>query len=577
MKITSPAVLTLFLLNLLLAFPLLADISGTVVDGGGSPIAGATVILQATLNSPIATTAGDGTFTLVLPDPGAVKLGIAVEYDPDAATNWATDAVDATNPSTGVTITLEEIPSVTDINYDPPGVSTCGTCHSDIVTEWSDSVHSTAAEDFWVRDLYSGDGSPGGGEGYVFLDTHDPDDTGTCATCHAPMADAFDPGNVFLNDAYDSGDPAALDGVSCLACHQLHRVDGDPNAIHTLGNSQYRFPDGSVPTERYVWGPLADVENRFMRANYAPHFKSSRLCGSCHQYLAPIGQTTYEEWLESPFSVPGPSFQTCQDCHMPPPDEDGTICNFGPPPVRPGEQRRSHAFVGSTPQTLADNIDLAVDLTQTPGEIRVRASVTNFGAGHDFPTGVSIRNALLVVSARVNGAAMTQIDGPRVPVWADDDVPGKQPGDYAGEPGTGYAKILEGRINGQGDLISPVLFVDAERVRTKTTIASGTTDVSDLVFQIPSDAQIGDPLQIEARLIYRRATRALYVTKGWTTTPQGGPIEIDVATQTLDVTLQVPADPLAIPVLHPVGLALMTALLALSMLVIYRRKQETRS
>ncbi|MCG8455046.1 MAG: hypothetical protein MI919_02115, partial [Holophagales bacterium] len=189
-----------------------ADISGTVVDGGGSPVAGAEVRIQAMPEGPLVVTGADGTFTLPVAAPGIVAVAVAVPYDPDAAVNYLTQVDSIPDGSVGVSIALVELPTVANGSYDPPGVSiSCATCHSEIVSEWQGSVHSTAAEDFWVRDLYSGDGSPGGSAGYVFLDTHDPGDTGACATCHAPMADAFDPGNVFLNDAFDSGDPAALD------------------------------------------------------------------------------------------------------------------------------------------------------------------------------------------------------------------------------------------------------------------------------------------------------------------------------------------------------------------------------
>lgn len=550
------------LVVLALASPGWADISGTVVDGGGNPVADALVGLQAQPGTLPVLTAADGTFTLTLADPGAVNVGVAVVYDPDAAVNYATEAVSLTNPSVGNLVVLEELPSVEDPAYDPSSVAaSCALCHSEIVDEWSGSVHSTATEDFWVRDIFSGDGSPGGSAGFVYIDTHDPGDTGTCATCHSPIADSVDPGNIRLNDAYDSGDPAYLDGVSCIACHQLHRV-GDPDGIHTVGGSEYRFPDGTVPTNRHVWGPLPDVETGFMRAGYAPVFTESRFCASCHEYQAPFGQTTYTEWLGSEFAVAGPGFRSCQDCHMPERGSAGPICDLGSPPDRPASQRHAHTFIGSTPQTLADNLDLALDVEQEMGTVTVRASVTNRGAGHDFPTGVSIRNALLVITAEVDGTPLAQVSGPTVPEWADDDVPGRQEGDYAGFAGKGFAKILEGRINGQGEPVWPVLFVDAEIVREKTNIPSGATDITEVVFQVPSGTFLGDPLVVEARLLYRRALRALAVTKGWTVTPQGGAIEIEAAALREQQPLQ--SAPVEIPTLDTIALGLLALVLAVS-------------
>ena len=208
---------------------------------------------------------------------------------------------------------------------------------------------------------------------------------------------------------------------------------------------------------------------------------------------------------------------------------------------------------------------------QSGGLITVRASVSNFGAGHDFPTGVSIRNALLVLSAEVAGSPLNQASGPTVPEWADDDVPGQQEGDYAGMPGTGFAKILEGRINGEGDPVWPVLFVDAEVVREKSTIPSGGTHVTEVVFNAPPAVLLGSPLRVEARLLYRRAFRALAVTKGWTVTPQGGDIEIEVANEAVDTILgTASAD---IPTLDSKGLL---ALILLLLLVGFVQLQRNR-
>lgn len=549
---------------LVFASPARADVSGTVVDDAMQPIAGATVHLQADPGGPQAVTAADGTFTLVLSVGGAVRVAASVVYDPDAAMNYHTNAVDTVDPVVGLMIELRRFPATEDPAYQPPaGSQSCQFCHSQIYDEWAASNHSLATMDFWVRDLFSGDGSPGGSNGFVFIDTHDPGETGTCATCHAPMADAFDPGNTLLNEVVAGGVPGQVDGVSCVSCHQLHRADGDVNAIHILGQSEYRFPDGDLPTSRHVFGPLDDVDTSFMRATYAPFFTESRLCASCHQYQAPFGQTTYEEWLDSPFAVAGPDFRSCQDCHMPQRAEEGRICDLGQTIIRPPEQRHGHGFIGSTPETLTANIDLVAEIvSQTPGLVNVRAEVTNRGAGHSFPTGISIRNAMLVMTADVDGQELEQASGPTVPDWADDDVPGKQDGDYAGFAGTGYAKILEGRINGEGDPVSPVLFVDAETVIEHSNIPSGETSVTEVAFALPADVQIGQTINVQTRLLYRRAFRALAVTKGWTETPQGGPIEIEVASVNLDATVTELVDPLEIPTLSGLALALLTALLA---------------
>ena len=549
----------------LAATSLRADVSGTVVDDLGSPIAGATVHLQADPTGPSTTTNATGQFTLTVATPGPVVVAAFVAYHRDNAINYNTNAVDATNPQTGLEISLERISNLSKSPYPVPAVSAgCVFCHQEITQEWQTSTHAGAGLDFWVRDLFSGDGSPGGGNGYVFTASHDPGETGTCATCHQVMSDVFTPGLTMFNA--NSG-PGVDDGVSCLGCHQIHALN-NPNGTHTLGSVEYRFPVGAS-TERYVWGPLNDVDTAFMRASYAPFFKDSQLCASCHQYQRPFGQTTYDEWLASPFAVAGPNFRSCQDCHMPQRPDAGVVCNLFGAPTRPAEQRHRHDFVGSTPSTLAANIGLDTEVEQVNGRVVVRSTVDNFGAGHDFPTGISIRNALLVITATVNGQPLTQVAGPQVPAWADDDVAGQQPGDYAGAAGTGFGKILEGRINGVGPTVWPVLFIDAENVRELHKVPAGGTSTTAVEFALPNGVAPGANLHVEARLLYRRAFRALAVTKGWTQTPQGGPIEIEVQADTLD--LEVTGAVVDVPAAGLPGLLTFTVLLAGFALIWLRR------
>ncbi len=123
----------------------------------------------------------------------------------------------------------------------------CVFCHQEIAEEWQTSVHAGARHRLLGARPFSGDGSPGGGNGYVYTATHDPGETGTCATCHQVMSDVFTPGKTMFNA--NSG-PGVQDGVSCLGCHQIHSL-GDPDGTHTLGSAEYRFPLG-----RRQHGPL---------------------------------------------------------------------------------------------------------------------------------------------------------------------------------------------------------------------------------------------------------------------------------------------------------------------------------
>lgn len=560
--------------------PARADISGFVRVAGsgmpGTPVQGARVQLRAD-PSVVAITSFDGSFTLAVNPSGPVDVAAAVPYNRAAATNYLIAGVVANNGDTGLDIRLPILPPAGNPKYAPPSAIYCLNCHKSVYPQWEGSNHADAATNEWVLDLYSGSGTPGGGAGYVYRSSHDSGETGFCATCHAPMADVFAPGETYLDEV---SEPNALEGVTCVSCHQMDSVnESNLDALHILGKSTYRFPDGSAfPTQDYVWGPLPDVTFSPMKTSLSTLHDTSLVCASCHQYKNPDtgspGQNTYREWAASSFAAPGPGHRDCQHCHMPEATDEGTLCIFSPTD-RPGDQRRQHTFIGSTPDMLQNNVSLAlVGQEIAAGRIRVTANVTNFGAGHSFPTGVSIRNAILVVSALWNGQPVPQVAGSVVPFWGSDDVPGEQPGDLAGLPGKGFAKILEGRINGQGAVVRPVLFIDAEGAAyTDTLIPSGATDTTQVEFQLPPNAPAGALVEIEARLVYRRTFRALQVTKGWTQSAHGGPIEIEVARRALEVTATGIGSVIEVPALSPIGLAAMALLLAAGALWMARRRR----
>lgn len=547
------------------AIPVQAAISGTVRNADTlAPVAGAEVRLQVDPAGPFVLSAADGSFTLPVSPPGTVEITAVVPYNRLAAINYTIAGAQVNDGDTGVNIDLIPI-GLDDPAYEPPrAADSCLACHQGHYDEWTTSNHSGAAVDFWVLDLFSGTGSPGGANGFNYRDTHDPGETGFCATCHTPLADVFNPGNTMLDEVTSVG---GLDGVSCLACHQIDHVNESVNSLHLLGNATYRFPGGFL-TERYVWGPLKDVSYPGMRSSYNPIFTESRFCASCHQYSAPFGQTTYTEWQASSFAVPGPGFRSCQDCHMPARIDPEVICDEPFQPERPVGQRHAHTFVGATPELLAQAVELDTTAELDGDTVRVQANLTNL-VGHSFPTGVSIRNALLVITAAIDGTPLTQTAGPTVPGWANDDVPGTQPGDFGGFPGTGFAKILEGRINGQGPPVSPVLFIDAETVLENSNLPAGQSRLTAVEFALPPGTPTGAEIDVEARLLYRRAFRALAVTKQWTQTPQGGPIEIEVEADRLTL---VNGSILEIPTASEVGLILLGLGLAASALLVLRRR-----
>ncbi|MEO8275158.1 MAG: IPTL-CTERM sorting domain-containing protein [Thermoanaerobaculia bacterium] len=563
-----------------------ADVSGLVrVEGSGepgTPIAGAYVHIQADLTTPGTFSAADGSFTLTGIPPGLVFLAASIPYLRSAPQNFIIGGATAADGDTGIDIRMEEMSTTNDPSYVPPDVSECGACHFERYKQWTTSHHAYTAQNKWVLDLFSGTGTPGGSAGYVFKNSHDPGETGFCATCHAPMQDLQDPRpeGVPLDEATE---PNGAQGVICVTCHQMDSIDESHiNALHHRGKATYRFPVPSkgASTASYVWGPMNDVTFSLMRPSYSLLHTKSQICASCHQYHNPTtdapGQNTFLEWQSSPYGTPGPNYKVCQDCHMPNLAGEGENCEFGAP-TRQSAQRHAHTFIGSTPQTLSANIALTSSAAQLPsGNVKVTSSIDNFGAGHDFPTGISIRNAMLWITATLNGQPLAQVSGPKIPFWGSDDVPGDQPGDLAGQPGKGFAKVLQGRINGQGPVVMPVLFIDAESVFSLTTIPSGTIDTTEVEFAVPPGTPAGSNVEVTAVLLYRRAWRALAVTKGWTVTTHGDPIEVEVARNEATIVVEGTGGVIEIPALSPTGLATAAALLAAAGWFVLRRRRAAR-
>ena len=514
-------VFSLLMVLLLAAAPAWAQqaITGVVIDASsGSAIAGARVQVQ-TLPETAVFTDGTGGFTLPLTGlPGSkFVVGAALAYDAARTINYETAVANNVDPGANISIALPRVPAQQNLNYQPAPSSACDSCHKDQYDEWRSSNHARAAINVRVRDLYSGDGTadnPHSARGYVFIDSHSADNSGLCATCHSPNERPLDPGAVKFNEV---STVAGKEGVTCTSCHQLHVINDQVDEIHLLGNAEFFLPPGNS-ADRFVWGPLSDVGTNRMNAFYAPVFSDSRMCASCHEYVTPAtgapGQETYSEWLASPAAVDGIS---CQDCHMPPAAEPGKIAS-GSAPTRPGSQRRDHSFPGVYSGRLGDPVELALVVEEISADtVRVRSELTSLVQGHRWPTGVDPRNALLVIEVRLDGQPLTPIGGDVLPFWASADpevAPGN--GDYAGRPGRGYAKVLEGRINGEGPIVRPVPFIDAEVLFEKTTLGPGETDVGNYTFALPAVVQQGAVLEVHGQVLYRRAWRDWAVAKGWT-------------------------------------------------------------
>jgi hypothetical protein len=106
---------------------------------------------------------------------------------------------------------------------------------------------------------------------------------------------------------------------------------------------------------------------------------------------------------------------------------------------------------------------------------------------------------LVVQATDEQGHHLNQMDGPTVPVWG---------GNYAGQPGQGYAKILEElwtEISPSGAYWNPT------RILSDNRIAAFATDTGQYAFIAPEQGSA----TIEVKLIFRRAFQELMDQKGW--------------------------------------------------------------
>jgi MYXO-CTERM domain-containing protein len=528
-----------------------AQVSGTVVDvGTGQPLPRARVSLQA---SAVEVTAGDaGEFSLPLTDAGVV-VGAVKGY----FYGWAA----VSPPATGVTLALEKVEAFdAGVGYLPALWTRCNYCHRAQVQDWISSPMGLAGKNTWVSDVYDGTGTPGGDGGFVYvrdsiLAPHNP--ASECAACHQPIKWWDQPFTGL--DLLDAGTDAVTWGVSCDICHKVADIDeGKPNYPGLFpGVVKLAYPDPDAG-QQLQFGVLGDVTFQWpgsMRPAYQPQLRA-QLCGLCHQDKndpdedgdfeeanGVVSEPTYLEWRESEYGdLASPRYQDCVDCHMPKVDARQACTEQFPELSRPSGDVRSHAFPGTTAAYLEDAVTLTLAATADAGVVEVAVTVHNDRTGHHVPTGVTIRNVVLLVEATSagGGGALPLLDGETVHALGGTGDGGAARGYFAGLPGKLFAKVNHD-AQGRG----PAFFTEATGISWDNRLAPLASDVSRYRFHAPE----GGPVEVRARLIYRRSWRALVDAKGWTTDGHGNPLE-DLAPphfghlmESAEATLDVPAPP----------------------------------
>lgn len=504
-------------------------VTGLVRRAGDlAPIADAKVTFQASLTHTF--TQPDGTFTLDVPaGSGRVVVG--------AAKGYFNGGVTITSPAAGVVITLTAVAPGNDPAYQFMAPETCGTCHPNQVSEWTNSPMANAGVNTWVHDIYNGMATPGGMGGFVY--TRDSvfaptNPNSECAACHQPESWIPSP-FTRMEGPQDAGYPSisAAHGISCDICHKVADVDVAKINFPGIfpGAVVFTRPQGPSP-HQVQYGLLGDTTINMpfmMRASYQPQLMAE-VCGTCHQdrsdpeedhsYTGPISEPTYIEWDESPYADPQSAYYAnCVTCHMPPSGETQFCTIQSPPLVRDTSLIRSHNIRGTTQDFLENAVTMSMETSVTGNTLQVDVTLDNNLTGHHVPTGVTTRNMILLVEAWPDGqspiADLLPFTGAQT-VHPLGGVGDPSLGYYGGRPGKLYAKV-----NHDAQMSSPTFFTDATGIVFDNRLAALEVDPTSYTFSLPPAT--GD-IRVRARLLYRRAWRALVDAKGWTEDGHGNPL-----------------------------------------------------
>jgi len=506
--------------------PSLAQLSGVVRHSANlEPIPNAIVSLQTT--SVRTVTGLEGQFSL----PGATGESLIVVA---AAKGFINGSQNVDAPASEISLLLEPAPVGDEPGYSLLRPDQCGRCHPDQEGQWTDSPMANAGLNTWVYDIYDGTGTTGGLGGFVYLRDsahagHNPNSE--CASCHQPEAWLANPFSALQE--IESLTDEALHGVSCEVCHKIGDVDVGRINFPGLHPDAVSWTRPQPPNfENIEYGVLADTDYSNpskMRPSYQPQLVAE-MCGACHQDKndpdgdgdfeqgnGVISEPTYLEWRESPYGDPAsPLYASCVDCHMPATAAELLCTELDPPLIRDPATIRSHEIVGTTPAFLENAALLQLQAVASEENLDVSVSITNDSTGHHVPTGVTIRNMILLVEAwRVEDGMPLKSIGEQI-VHPLGGVGDPAEGYYAGLPGKLYTKLNHDAA-GQG----PTFFTDATGIQFDNRIPALATDTTEYAFELPAEA---GELRVRASLIYRRAFRFLVDAKQWTTTGHGIPL-----------------------------------------------------
>jgi hypothetical protein len=471
-----------------------ASIQGTV-RGPDGPLAGAIVRQQTTANFVLSDETGQFTLSGLTQGQEIAVTAWKEGYHPAAVT--------VTPPQTDVSLNLVKHPDQDNPDYkwitsyaDPNEPVACEHCMV-AFPQWRVDAHSQSAVNRRFLSLYQGTNLAGSPLGGGFADDF-PGTSGSCANCHAPAAAVHQPFATYMDQLL----PVEQEGVLCDFCHKiadvyLERGTGLPYS-NMPGIQSFRL-NRPPPDTHMFYGPFDDVPRRVARLDLE---KKSQFCAPCHQFSfwgTPIYES-FREWLESSYPQRGIE---CQGCHMIPP---GVTPYFVFPEqggkIRDPKLISSHLMPGSVDVPLLNNtVEMWVDTEWRRGEIVVRVTLKNTGAGHHVPTDFPGRQMLLVVTAEdASQQPLSLRTGPTIPSWG---------GAQAGKAGKVFAKILRDVQTGEKPVVT---YWKQTLIDSDNRLAAEAVDVSEYRFAAPV---LPPPAQVSVQLLFRRVFDNVRAQRGW--------------------------------------------------------------
>ena len=403
-------------------------------------------------------------------------------------------------------------------NEDWTNSAKCKVCHSDIFNQWADSNHKNLVDSnpyYMVME-----GLAGEVEGDEFrqwcMGCHNPSAVTTGLTKSGHRMDR----NFLANGLFEQGAKTLQDdlkhhrnsrleeGVSCVACHRITKVDSQGNASYTLdlNRKKYTFEESKTDLGQWFSQKFINSKPDIHKQSYSKEiYKKSSYCASCHDETSPqTGKqivSTFKEWEKSPYNDPKnpKKHKDCIDCHMTY-LEDGKFAPLKGTSTDGGEIKKDvkvHYFSGSnyflsglrnkdhkeqTIQLLRTSAKLDVDIKNN----QLIVGVKNIGAGHHLPTGVSdFRELWLDITLKDRDSKIVFSSGKL-----------KDDGNLD-EDARPFMKVFGDK---DGNPVG-LLFWKYEKLLSDTRIPAGERRV--LKYNIKDTKELKYPLSIEVKLNFR--------------------------------------------------------------------------